>query len=67
MSIKSKVHPIKDHEGGMGWGIRYSSTLSLTSQLDGGGEGGVSGMPHTPATLHLGKRPSTKHTGGSGS
>jgi hypothetical protein len=25
---------------------------------------GVGGQPHAPATLHLGTRPSTKHTGG---
>jgi len=33
---KGKVHPIKGHEGPKGkW--RYSSTLPLTSALDGGG------------------------------
>ena len=33
---KGKVHPITGHEGPeLGW--RYSSTLSLTSALDGGG------------------------------
>jgi hypothetical protein len=48
-----KVHPIKGHEGPKGeyW---YSSTLSLTSALDG-----VSGQRHTPAALPLGKRPVT--------
>ena len=47
---------MKDKWGG---GLRYSSTLPLTSVPDGG-EGG---KLHTPATLQLQKRRSTKHAG----
>ena len=39
----------------------YSSTLSLTSALDGGGMGG---QRHTPATLPPGNRPGTHCIGG---
>jgi len=34
----SKIHPITGYEG-PGAGYRYSSTLSLTLALDGGGGG----------------------------
>jgi hypothetical protein len=46
---KSKVHPTPGHEGTKG-GLRYSSTLSLTSTLDG-----VVGQRHAPAVLLPGK------------
>ena len=46
-----KVHPRTGHEGSEGRGWRNSSTLSLTSALDG-----VVGQRHTPAALPPGKR-----------
>ena len=46
---KSKGHPITAHEGPeVEW--KYSSTLSLTSALDG-----VGGQRHTPIDLPPGK------------
>jgi hypothetical protein len=46
------------HEGPEGeW--KYSSTLSLTSALDG-----VGGQLHAPASLPPGKRPGTHFVGG---
>ena len=55
---KGNRHPITGHEGPEEeW--RYSSTLSLTSELDG-----VSGQSHAPAILPPGKRPGTHFTGG---
>jgi hypothetical protein len=46
---KGKVHPRTGHEGPEGeW--RYSSTLCLTSVLDG-----VGGQHHAPAALPAGK------------
>jgi len=46
---KGNVHPTTGHEGPeVGW--IYSSTLSLTSDLDG-----VGGQRHVPAVLPLGK------------
>jgi hypothetical protein len=42
---RGKVHPITGHEGPYGE-YRYSSTLSLTSELDG-----VGGQRQAPATL----------------
>jgi hypothetical protein len=50
---KRKVHPRRGHEGPEGE-LRYSSTLSLTSALDG-----VGGQRHSPAALLPGRRPST--------
>jgi hypothetical protein len=58
MRNKGKVHPRTGHEGPEGQ-CRYSSTLSLTSALDG-----VGGQQHALADLTLGKRPSTHGTGG---
>jgi len=57
---KGKVHPITGHEGPEGE-QRYSSTLSLTSALDGMG-----GQRHTPAALPPGKtrHPLYKRLGG---
>jgi len=46
---KGKVHPRTGHEGPEGE-YRYSSTLSLTSTLDG-----VGGQRHDPAALPPGK------------
>ena len=46
---KGKVHPITDHEGPE-VEYKYSSTLSLTSALDG-----VSGQRHAPAALPPGQ------------
>jgi hypothetical protein len=46
---KGKVHPITGHEGPQGE-YRYSSTLSLASELDW-----VGGQRHDPAALHPGK------------
>jgi hypothetical protein len=46
---KGTVHPITGHEGSEGE-YRYSSTLSLTSALDG-----VGGQRHAPAALPPGK------------
>jgi hypothetical protein len=46
---KGKVHPITGHEGPEGE-QRYSSTLSLTSKVDGGG-----GQRHAPSVLPSGK------------
>ena len=43
--VKGKFHPRTSHEGPEGE-QRYSSTLSLTSALDG-----VSGQRHAPASL----------------
>lgn len=50
--MKGKVHPITGYEGPVGE-HRDSSTLSLTSEP----EGGEWSICHAPATLHLGKRP----------
>ena len=47
--IKDKVHPRRGHEGSEGE-QRYSSTLSLTSALDG-----VGVQRHAPAALPPGK------------
>jgi hypothetical protein len=58
MQSKGKVHPRTGHKGQEGQ-YRYSSTLSLTSEL-----GGVGGQQHTSADSTLGKRPSTHGTGG---
>jgi hypothetical protein len=44
---KGKVHPRTDHEGPEG---EYSTTLSLTSTLDG-----VGGQHHAPAALTQGR------------
>jgi hypothetical protein len=46
---KGTVHPITGHEGPEGE-YRYSSTLSLTSALDG-----VGGQRHAPTALTPGK------------
>ena len=46
---KGKVHPITDHDAPE-VEERYSSTLSLTSALDG-----VGGQRHAPAALRPGK------------
>ena len=46
---KRKVHPSTGHEDTEG-NLRYSSTLSLTSALDG-----VGGQRHAPAALPPGK------------
>ena len=55
---RGKVRPRTSHEGSDGeWG--YSSTLSLTSALDG-----VGGQRQSLAALPSGKRPSTDCTGG---
>jgi len=51
--VKSKVYFITGHEGPEGEQT-YSSTLSLTSALDG-----VVGKRHVLAALALGKRPGT--------
>jgi hypothetical protein len=54
---KGKGHPITGHEGPeVVWG--YSSTLSLTSTLDG-----VGGQCHVPAALPP-EKPGTHCTGG---
>jgi hypothetical protein len=58
MRSKGKVHPGTGHKDQEGQHT-YSSTLSLTSALDG-----VGGQQHTPAALTLGKRPSSHGTGG---
>jgi len=50
---KGKNHPRTGHES-LDRKYRYSSTLSLTSALDG-----VGGQRRAPATLPLGKRPGT--------
>ena len=50
---KVKGHPKTGQEDPEGK-LRYSSTLSLTSALDG-----VSDQPHAPAALPPGKRPDT--------
>ena len=49
---KGKDHPRTGHEGPEGEQM-YSSTLSLTSALDGG----VDGQRHAPADLPPGKDP----------
>ena len=49
VNVIRKVHPRTGHEGPEGE-YRYSSTLSLTSALDG-----VGGQRHAPATLSPGK------------
>jgi len=51
-----KVH-VKGHENPE-WGWSYSSTLSLTSALDG-----VGGQSHVSVALTPGKRPDTHCTG----
>jgi hypothetical protein len=48
-NVKGKVHPRTGHEGPEEE-LRYNSTLSLTSALDG-----VGGQPHAPAALPLRK------------
>ena len=48
---KDTAHPRTGHEGPEGK-QRYSSTLSLTSAIDGMG-----GQPHAPAALSPGKTP----------
>ena len=48
---KGKVHPTTGHKGPKG-GQRYSSSLPLSSTLDGGG---VGGQHHAPPTLPPGK------------
>jgi len=48
-----KGHPTTDHEGPEGE-QKYSSTLSLTSAIDG-----VGGQRHAPIALPTGKRPFT--------
>jgi hypothetical protein len=55
---KGKFQPRAGHEGPEGE-KRYSSTLSLTSALDG-----VGGQRHASATLLPGKRPDTHFVGG---
>ena len=55
---KGKVHPRTGHEGPEGE-YRYSSTLSLTSALDG-----VGGQSHGPVALSPGKIPGTHCIGG---
>jgi hypothetical protein len=55
---KGKVHPRTGHEGPEGE-QRCTSTLSLTSALDG-----VGGQRHAPAALHPGKKPGTHCMGG---
>jgi hypothetical protein len=58
--FNSYVHPRTGHEGPEGE-QRYSSTLSLTSVLDG-----VGGQRHAPAALSSGKTryPSCRRVGG---
>ena len=57
-SCEGKVHPITDHEvTDVMW--RYSSTLSLTSALDG-----VSDQRHAPAAVPPGKKHDTNCRGG---
>ena len=56
----SKFHPITGHEDPEGVeGYRYSSTLSLTSALDG-----VGAQRNAPEALPLWKDPETHCTGG---
>jgi hypothetical protein len=55
---KDKGHPITDHEGPEGK-QRYSSTLSLTSALDGGWV-----VSTTPRPLYPHERPGIHCTGG---
>ena len=55
---KGKGHPITGHEGPERE-QRYSSTLSLTSALDG-----VGGQRHAPAALSPGERPGNHCVGG---
>ena len=47
--VKDKGHPIIGNEG-LEWELKYSSTLSLTSALDG-----VGGQRHTLVALPPGK------------
>jgi hypothetical protein len=54
---KGKVHPRTGHEGPEGE-LRYSSTLSLTSALDG------VGVNVTPRPLYPRERPGTHCIGG---
>jgi len=54
---KGNVHPRTSHEGPQGL-YKYSSTLFLTSALDG-----VGGQRHAPAALLPGKRPGTHFIG----
>jgi hypothetical protein len=56
---KGKVLSITGHEGPEGE-YRYSSTLSLTSALDGG----LGGQLHAPTALPPAKTPSTHCIGG---
>ena len=56
--VKSKVRPGTDR-GGPEWEEGCSSTLSLTSALDG-----VGGQRYVPASLPPAKGPSTPHVGG---
>jgi hypothetical protein len=56
--VKNKVHSITCHEDPEGkW--RYSSTISLTSALEGVGD-----QRHAPVALTPGKKPGTHCTGG---
>jgi hypothetical protein len=57
-SGKGKAHPRTGHEGPEGE-LRYRSTLSLTSALNG-----VGGQHHAPAALPPRKRPVTHCSGG---
>jgi len=59
--VEGKVHPRTGHVGPEEEEEeeRYSSTLSLTSALDG-----VGGQRHAPAALLPGKRPGTQCIGG---
>ena len=56
--IKRKRHPITSHEGPE-VALRYSSTLSLTSALNG-----VDGHHHAPAVIYPRERPGTHCIGG---
>jgi hypothetical protein len=51
VTVKGKVNPIICCEGPEGK-MRYSSTLSLTSSLDG-----VGGRRHAAAAVHTGREP----------
>lgn len=57
-TLKGKVHPKRSHEGPKGE-QRYTSTVSLTSKLDG-----VDDQCNAPATLSQERRPRTHCTGG---
>jgi hypothetical protein len=53
IDVEGEIHPRTGHEGPEGE-LRYSSTLSLTSVLDG-----VGGQRHAPAALPPGNRHGT--------